>query len=213
MAAAQAAWQVVSLRFLDRVGKGIRTAPRDAIISDSVHTVHRGLAFSFHRAMDHSGAVLGPLVAGLFLYLLLGKRIWVQVPQDASSETIRALRWLFASALVPGVAAVAFLAFGVREIAPPPVSPRDGVGVGRGAWRSLPGSFFGFAAVVTVFALGNSSDLFLLLYGQTRFGIGVGAALALWIALHLSKIVFSFAGGILSDRLGRRGVIATGWLV
>jgi MFS family permease len=208
MAAAGAAWHVVGLRFADRVGKGIRTSPRDAIVGDSVDPDHRGLAFSFHRAMDHAGAVFGPVVAAAILWRLLGRGVWGTGASVTPGE-VHALRLLFAVALLPGLCAMAALFLGVREVAPdrgdlPPLA----------AMRSgLPARFYGFVGVTTLFALGNSSDLFLLLYGQTRFGLGMGAALGLWVALHLSKIAFSFPGGILSDRFGRRRVIVTGWVV
>jgi MFS family permease len=207
MALAGAAWHVVGLRFADRVGKGIRTSPRDAIVGDSVDPGYRGLAFSFHRAMDHAGAVLGPVVAMAILSGFLGRAIWGGGASVAPAE-MRALRWLFAIALLPGLLAMGSLVLWVREVAPARAdAARRAVG-----WRDLPPRLHGFVAVVTVFALGNSSDLFLLLYGQTRFGLGIGAAMALWVALHLSKIAFSFPGGILSDRLGRRGVIVAGWV-
>jgi MFS family permease len=208
MAAAGAAWHVVGFRFADRIGKGIRTSPRDAIVSDSVDPAHRGLAFSFHRAMDHAGAVLGPVIASMILWKFLGRAMWGGGTRIEAGE-MHALRLLFAIALVPGLFAMAWLLVGVREVAPAPAGPARAAG----GWRGLPPRLHGFVAVVTVFALGNSSDLFLLLYGQTRFGLGMGAAMALWVALHLSKIAFSFPGGILSDRLGRRGVIVAGWAV
>ncbi len=210
MAAAGSAWQVVTLRFADRVGKGIRTAPRDALIGDSVDPANRGLAFSFQRAMDHCGAVLGPLVAALFLNAFLGRVIWHESGGIVVPGQMHALRWLFAIALVPGLLAMAFVVGGVREIAP----ARTEVARGReGTWRALPTRFFLFVGIVTLFALGNSSDLFLLLYGQTRFGVGLGGVMGLWILLHLSKIAFSLPGGLLSDRFGRRGVILAGWAV
>jgi MFS family permease len=208
MAAAGAAWHVVGLRFADRVGKGLRTSPRDAMVGDSVTPEHRGLAFGFHRAMDHAGAVLGPLVAGAILWGFLGRAVWGRGAGPDPGEA-HALRWLFAIALVPGLAAMAALVLGVREIAPSrPAGPERA----RGR-AGLPPRLYGFVAVVALFALGNSSDLFLLLYGQTRFGLGMGSTLLLWVALHLSKIVFSVPGGVVSDRLGRRRVIVAGWAV
>ena len=208
MAAAGAAWHVVGFRFADRIGKGIRTSPRDAIVSDSVDPAHRGLAFSFHRAMDHAGAVLGPLVASAILWGFLGRAMWGGGASVAPGE-LHALRWLFAIALIPGLVAMGWLVAGLREVPP----ARAGAASRGGGWRDLPPRLHGFVAVVTVFALGNSSDLFLLLYGQVRFGLGMGAAMALWVALHLSKIAFSFPGGIVSDRFGRRRVIVAGWAV
>jgi len=208
MAVAGAAWHVAGLRFADRVGKGIRTSPRDAIVGDSVAPEYRGLAFSFHRAMDHAGAVLGPLVASAILWGFLGRAMWGGGESVAPGE-LHALRWLFAIALIPGLVAMGWLVTRLREVPP----ARAGAASRGGGWRDLPPRLHGFVAVVTVFALGNSSDLFLLLYGQVRFGLGMGAAMALWVALHLSKIAFSFPGGIVSDRFGRRRVIVAGWAV
>jgi MFS family permease len=106
MAIAMVGWHVVALRFFDRIGKGIRTSPRDALLSDSVDCDVRGLAFSFHRMMDHAGAVGGPLLATLFLYLTLGSNIlWQKGGGAATADEMHALRIVFAIALIPGLAA------------------------------------------------------------------------------------------------------------
>jgi len=218
MALAGGPWHVVAMRFGDRVGKGIRTSPRDALIGDSVGPEYRGLAFSFHRAMDHAGAVLGPLtsivVLYLFLHAFMGHQLWKGTMRRPGPQEMEALRWLFALALIPGLLAVIALVTRVREVAPAPDrSPELHGRPAPSAWRMLPRRFYLFVAIVTLFALGNSSDLFLLLYGQTRFELGLIQIIILWIALHVSKIIFSFPGGILSDKFGRRGVIIAGWFV
>ncbi len=212
MALAGSAWQVVGLRVADRVGKGIRTSPRDALISDTIHPNVRGLAFSFHRVMDHTGAILGPLVGIVVLDAFLGQAIWKGTAGIAGEAEMSALRWLFAIALIPGVAAMSTIFTKVREIAPRPAERREGKFSLTG-WRHLPERFWAYAGIVALFSLGNSSDLFLLLYGQKLFGYGLGAVIGLWVLLHVSKIIFSFPGGIISDKFGRRPVIVAGWTI
>jgi MFS family permease len=209
MALAGGGWQVVLMKLGDRVGKGLRTAPRDALIGDAVGPEVRGLAFSFHRAMDHTGAVLGPLAAFGLLYGLLGSDLWTRTTLAPTGAEMAALRWLFGIALVPGLLAMLTLVGKVREIAP---HQMHAVTADR-ANGKLSGQFYVFVGIVTLFALGNSSDMFLLLYAQTKFGLSLAALVGLWIVLHLSKIVWSIPGGLLSDRLGRRPLIVTGWIV
>jgi MFS family permease len=213
IAAAPAA-QVVVLKFLDRVGKGIRTSPRDALIGDSVPKEVRGLAFSFHRSMDHLGSVLGPLAAIGIAYWLMGDKLWTVPAIDFQNQTVggqemHALRWLFAIALVPGLAAIAAIALMVKEIVP------KGQSKGPELKKAglLPRKFWVFVSVVGLFALGNSSDMFIMLLGATAFGMSMLKLLVLWAVFHVSKIAFSIPGGILSDKLGRRPIIIAGWLM
>ncbi|MBT8764321.1 MFS transporter [Desulfohalobiaceae bacterium Ax17] len=208
-------WHVVALRFIERAGKGIRTSPRDALISDSVDMDVRGFAFSFHRLMDHGGAVTGSLAAALFLYMVLGTSLlWQKGGGATTGKEMQALRSLFAFALVPGLGATLILWRWVRE------APRHRVSDDRKAQstqhaksRVLPPKFFVFLVSMTLFTLGNSSDLFLVFYAQTKFGLGLGYVIALWASLHLSKIAFSLPGGHLSDRKGRRPAIICGWMI
>jgi len=216
---AWAGWQVVGLKFLDRVGKGVRTSPRDALISDSVDPSARGLAFSFTRAMDHAGAVGGSLLAVVILFAFLGHGLWRGSTAQPTAEEIAALRWVFALALIPGLLALLTLAWKVREIAPRPVArasrpwknPDKHGQDGRAT--ELPRRFYAFVAIVVLFTLGNSSDMFLLLYAWDKFHLGLLAVIGLWIALHVSKIVFSLPGGFLADRIGRRPLILAGWIM
>ncbi len=216
MALAAAGWHVIGLRFLDRVGKGIRTSPRDALISDSTDDDVRGLAFSFHRLMDHVGAVGGPLVAMAILTTLLGYGlVWRQGNVAATGAEMRAMRWVFAVALLPGIAAMLVLWRRVADVlgtdGPAPTDPATDTGAASTV--ALSSGFYIFLGAVVLFTLGNSSDLFLIFYARTRFGLGLGWMIALWVLLHLSKIVFSLPGGRFSDRVGRRPAILFGWLI
>jgi MFS family permease len=192
---------VLGLRFIDRVGKGIRGAPRDAMLAHFSPTHLRGRVFGFHRAMDHSGAVLGPLLASAFLVL--------------NPESYRSL---FAFSIIPGIIVILILlrvpdtrgAQAPNEHSrqheardPQPVEHRD---------RALTGDFWKAMAVILVFSLGNASDAFLLLR-LSDLGVAAVWIPLLWSGLHVVKVASSLAGGDLSDRLGRRTVIASGWLV
>ncbi|RPI78923.1 MAG: MFS transporter [Desulfobacteraceae bacterium] len=210
-----AGWHVIALRALDRVGKGIRTSPRDALIGDSIQPEDRGLAYSFHRMMDHSGAFLGPLLAALFLYLWLGQTFfWGKGATAAGPQEMQALRWLFLIAFLPGLICMFVLFRKVHDIGTAQHSkPCITTEQAPSFKKPLPKRFYLYLTTVTLFSLGNSSDLFLIFYAQTRFELGLGYAIALWTLLHVSKIVFSLPGGRLSDKLGRRVTIVAGWLV
>ena len=191
-----ASWpQLFAVRFVDRVGKGIRGAPRDALLAACATPSTRGRIFGFHRAMDHAGAMLGPLLASLFLFLLPGQ-----------------YRTLFAITAIPGALAVMSL-FLLKE--PVPEAPVTGAGPPPEpplGWRSLPRQYFVVMGVLLVFTLGNSADAFLLLR-LTDEGISPAAIPLLWAALHAVKAALSVWGGVKSDRWGRRLVIGAGWIV
>ena len=189
---AQNVSQVLMIRLADRAGKGIRGAPRDALIADAVDASQRGRAYGFHRAADHAGAVAGPLVA----FALLS---WGGV----------SLRTVFLLAAIPAAAAMIALIYGVREekrqlekAAARPNLDRSG----------LDRRFWAYLGVLLLFTLGNSTDALLILRAND---LGVSAALipVLWAVLHVVKSVSSTPGGILSDRLGRRPLIIAGWLI
>lgn len=212
MAIASAGGHVVAIKFADRIGKGLRTSPRDALISASVDPDVRGAAFSFHRAMDHLGAVLGP-IAALLIFRGLGGDSHPAMTAPAAAPTpweMTALRWVFAASALPGLAAVGVIILGLRDIA------AGAVPTGRQGAASrarLPRSFYGFVAAVGLFALGNSSDLFLVLYGLERFAMPPSSLVGMWVALHISKVIFSVPGGALSDRIGRLPVVIAGWIL
>ena len=191
---------VLAVRFLDRVGKGIRTAPRDALIADVTPEPHRGRAFGFNKAMDKAGAVIGLLLAAWML----------SVMQSGQATLTRAsYQALVLLAIIPGLGAVLILAAGVREPAilsekhskPSPLS-----------WRSLDGRFKAFLGIVVLFTLGNSSDAFLMLRAQT-IGLSTMEIFLLVAAFNLVVSASSLPAGILSDHLGRRKLIIAGWLI
>jgi len=216
-ALAVAGWHVVGLRFLDRIGKGLRTSPRDALLAGAVDADVRGLAFSFHRMMDHIGAVTGPVLALTILSVMVGRTTLWRAGPVTDPATMNALRWVFGLSLIPGLIAFIALGAGVRETRiqnPEAGSQNRGERDTRNAGRSaLPKGFYVFLGAVGLFALGNSSDLFLVLYAQERLGLGPGSVIGLWVILHLSKIVFSLPGGRFSDRFGKARSILIGWVI
>lgn len=184
-------WPVALLvRFGDRTGKGIRTAPRDAMVADVTPPESRGRAFGFHRAADTLGAVAGPAMA---LGLLA-----------AFADNFRLI---FILAFVPAVAAVALIGL-VRERAPAPASD----GTASVAWRELGSGFYVFLGISLVFALGNSSDVFLLLRAKD-VGLSNSEVVLSYMLFNLVYSVLAMPAGIASDRLGRRKVIGGGFAV
>ncbi|HKZ00700.1 MAG TPA: MFS transporter [Pyrinomonadaceae bacterium] len=194
--------QVLFIRLTDRVGKGVRSAPRDAMIADAVRAEQRGLAFGFHRAMDHFGAVIGPLVGYLLVFLFV-------INRDA--PTANEFTKIFLIASVPGLAAVLVAAFFMRESRTRQPVPE----IAKPAKLSLRGfdsNFKRFLLIIALFTLSNSSDSFLILRARDA-GISIAAIPLLWAALHGSKVISSLLGGDLSDRLGRRRLIVSGWIL
>jgi len=181
-------WLLV-IRFADRVGKGLRSSPRDALLAASVPAERRGLAFGLHRAMDNAGAVIGPLVASLLLA--------AQVP----------LHDIFLWSIVPAVLCLA-LALAIREpaaevtAAPKPFDWR---------LRDMPPLFKRFLAVVALFTLGNSSNMFLLLRAR-ELGVAEATIPLLWAAVALVATVFSTPLSALSDRFGRMHLLVGGYV-
>ncbi len=193
VALATAPWHVLAIRVSDRVGKGMRSAPRDALLSASVSKEHSGRAFGFHRAMDHAGAVVGPLVATALLALGLP------------------LRHVFAAAVVPGILSVIVVAT-VRAPATKKkewVAPKESNAPGKlHDTRFFPS----YLAILLFFSLGGSSDAFLLLRSK-ELGVPVHAIPMLWAAFHVSKVLAARMGGTLADRFSRPKVIVAGWCI
>jgi MFS family permease len=178
------------------VGKGIRTAPRDALIADSVDESRRGLAFGLHRAGDTAGAVIGLLLA-------LGI-VWAS---QAGSLTLarETFQRLVLVSIVPAFLAVAILAFGAKETAVSTKNPLVKLSL-----KGFNVRFRRFLVVLLLFTLGNSADAFLILRAQER-GLGVIGILGMLLTFNLIYTLVSAPLGALSDRVGRRVVILAGW--
>ncbi len=194
-----ASWGVVAgARWADRVGKGIRTAPRDALVADSVTEQQRGFAFGLHRAADTAGAMLGLLIA-------LGI-VWAA---QSSSDTLKeaTFRTVVLVSLIPAVLAVLALAVGAQDA---PATSQQAAP--RFALRALGRPFMIFLVIVAIFELGNASDAFLVLRAQER-GLSVASVLGMLVTFNLVYTLISTPAGALSDRIGRERLIVGGWLV
>jgi MFS family permease len=225
-------WQIIIIRMLDRVGKGIRSSPRDALIASSVDESIRGKSYGFHQAMDHVGAVLGPVLAILtllLLFLVFGIK-----------DSILALRWTFILAIIPGILAVFTIMFFVKESTPEDREIRSFTF----SLKSFDRNFRNYLLIMILFTLGNSSDAFLLFRVQEAIhksgavvdivnritplhkmisGFGDAASQSsvinilflplVWAFFHIIKVVFSTSMGSLSDKIGRKIVINIGWAI
>lgn len=189
---------VAGVRWADRVGKGIRTAPRDALVADSIDESQRGLAFGFHRAADTGGAMVGLLIAfGL---------VWA-AQSAAVSLNLDTFRLIVLVSLVPAFLAVLSLAIGAVDI-----KPKGAAEAPKFALASLGKPFLVFMLIVGLFDLGNSSDAFLVLRAQER-GISVLGIMGVLVLFNFVYTVVSTPAGKLSDKINRRTLIIGGWLV
>jgi MFS family permease len=189
-------WHALVLRFGDRVGKGIRSAPRDALIASAVDPKIRGRAFGFHRAMDTLGAVGGPLLALLLLRLL------------APGGKEHAYRMIFLIAGIPAALAVLAIFIGVHERAPA-AAPAGAV---RLSLSGFGRRFRLFLIVAAVFSIGNSSDIFLVLRAR-HLGMDAATLLLVYVIFNIVSALLSTPAGVLSDRIGRGRVLVIGYLV
>ena len=189
---------VAGARWADRVGKGVRTAPRDALVADSISEQQRGLAFGFHRAADTAGAMLGLLIA---LAIVWAAQSGSTTLGEATFRTVVLI------SLIPAVLSVLSLAIGAKDV--PVTQPRAAP---KFALRSLGKPFLVFMLIAGIFDLGNSSDAFLVLRAQER-GLSVIGVLGMLVTFNLVYTLVSTPAGSLSDRIGRRRLIIGGWLV
>lgn len=189
---------VAGVRWTDRVGKGIRTAPRDALVADSSTPENRGLAFGFHRAMDTAGAMFGLIIAAVIVWL-------------AQSDTVSLSRPTFQTivlfSLIPAFLAVLSLAVGAKEV---PVTRETNLP--KFAFKNLGKPFMIYLVIAGIFTLGNSSDAFLVLRAQ-NLGVSVLGILLMLVVFNLLYSTISAPAGLLSDRIGRRKLIIGGWSV
>jgi MFS family permease len=195
--------QVLFVRLTDRVGKGIRGAPRDALLAAEVPVDKRGLAFGFNRAADHLGAVFGPVVASILLWFFA---------QNPNNPTVQEYQSVFLLASIPVAVGLFVIVFFVKE---------DGKDELQAAVEKAPitlslkefdANFKHFLLVIALFTLSNSTDAFLLLRAGEA-GIPPPMLPILWMVLHFSKVVSSLIGGSLSDKFGRKKLIFSGWIL
>jgi MFS family permease len=182
-------WHVLATRVADRVGKGLRSSPRDALLADAAPAAVRGRAYGFHQAMDNAGAIVGPVAATTLLAVGLS------------------LRNVFVLSAIPGALAMVALIFGVRE---PETTTQKTSAPMTAMDRAAKISLAKYLAACALFGLGNSSDAFLLLRAG-QCGVAMKGIPILWMAHNATKAALSTWGGALSDRVGRRSVIIGGW--
>ncbi|MDQ6718468.1 MAG: MFS transporter [Gemmatimonadota bacterium] len=208
-AIAQSATQVLAIRVTDRIGKGIRSSPRDALLADSVSPEARGRAFGFHSAADNAGAVIGPMIA---FFILRSHGIGAMTAGQRLSPTQEAtLRNVFWWAAVPAFIALIVLVIAVRDVSRKG-SAKDEAPAEVSLDSKLSKKFWYYLGVVLVFTLGNSTDAFLLLRAN-QLGVPLALTPVLWASFNAIKAaVGTYASG-LSDRVGRKPLIVGGWIV
>jgi len=194
-------WEwVLGVRFSDRVGKGVRTAPRDALLADSTKSTQRGLAFGLHRAGDTAGAFVGLGIAAFIIWL---------TQSGAAELTRHTFQDVVLASIIPAVLAVLILSVGVKEIT---AARKESANLPTLRWKSFDKRFRAFLIVVIIFTLGNSSDSFIILRGQNR---GLSVLQIMGMLMTFNAIYATLAGplGSLSDRVGRRILMLVGWII
>lgn len=189
---------IAGVRWVDRIGKGIRTAPRDALVADSVTKETRGLAFGFHRAMDTAGAMVGLLIAAVVVWMAQANNL------NLSKATFQTIVLI---SLLPALLAVLSLVIGAKDVA---VTSRRAAP--KFSLRSMGKPFNIFLFIVSIFTLGNSSDAFMVLRAQ-NLGISVTGILMMLVVFNLVYSLVATPAGSRSDRVDRRRLIIGGWLV
>jgi MFS family permease len=192
------AWEaVLGVRVADRLGKGIRTAPRDALVAESIDEKQRGLAFGVHRAGDTAGAFVGLGIAALIVWRLQAAAV------DLTRHTFQIA---VLASIIPAVLAVVVLAVGARDVAGKGKSQIPTLSL-----RGMDGRFKVFMLVLVLFTLGNSSDAFIILLGQNR-GLDIVQILLMLMTFNLIYSTLAGPLGALSDKIGRRRLIIGGWI-
>jgi len=189
-AVTQNIFEAMSIRIADRIGKGIRTAPRDALLSESIEEKRRGAAFGLHRTLDQTGAILGPLAASFLIY--------------AAGLTIRGVFWI---SLIPGTAALLILLLFVQERA---ASGRHKFKMLTGIRETLKGNFLFLLLIVGVFSLGAFNYSFILL-NASEAGFDYRIVPIFYALINLSHTLIAIPSGILSDKIGKESVLALGY--
>lgn len=196
-------------RVVDRLGKGVRSSPRDALLADMVQIADRGRAFGFHRAMDTAGAILGVSISAAAMWWFAAKE-----PSAATHETTSApewlFRWLFGLAALAGVGSLA-VAFAIRDVTPQTRSSAK-ANIDLHYIRQLSGDYWRVIFLTCLFSLGNSSDAFLLLRARSA-GLSDFEVVVAYGVFSVTYALGAYPAGILSDRIGRWRVVATGWVL
>jgi MFS family permease len=194
-------WEwVLGVRFTDRFGKGIRTAPRDALLAGSAKSDQRGYAFGLHRTGDTAGAFVGLAIATLI----------IRLTQSGAAELSRyTFQTIVLVSIIPSTLAVIVIALGVREVE---AARKANNGLPILNFKAFDKRFLAFLTVVVLFTLGNSSDSFIILLGQER-GLSVLQIMGMLMTFNAIYAILAGPFGSLSDRLGRRRLILVGWTV